>query len=110
MQRNLTSQVEREELIIRHAPRARPRSPRRGPWQGTLPYGVERIVARQTLDQYSSKLYAKWASSFALLTDTFIGETVQSADLEPAQLPGWTCFKWVDSCCCKVDENYLWVQ
>jgi hypothetical protein len=106
MQRNAASQVEREELIIRHTPRPRPRSPRRGP----LPHGVERIVEREALDQYFSKLYAKWASSFALLTDAFIGETLKSANLEPARLAEWTCFKWVDSCCCRVDENYLWVQ
>jgi hypothetical protein len=110
MQGNVATQVEREELIIRHAPRPRPRSPRRATWQGPLPLGVKAIVERAALDQHFSKLYAKWASGFALLTDAFIVETVTRANLDPARLPGWTCFKWVDSCCCKVDDNYLWVQ
>jgi len=110
MQANVATQVEKEELIIRHTPRPRPRSPQRGPWQGMLPYGVERTVARQALDPDFCKLYAKWASSFALLTEAFIGETVKGANLRPSQLSGWTCFKCAHSCCCKVDENYLWVQ
>ena len=110
MQRNAASQVEQQVVIIRHTPRNRPRSPRRSPWQGPLPPGVESIVEREALDPDFSKLYAKWASSFALLTDAFIGETVKSGNLEPARLPDWTCFKWVDCCSCKVDENYLWVQ
>jgi hypothetical protein len=110
MQGSVATQVEREELIIRHAPRPRPRSARRGPWQGPLPHGVDRIVERAALDQYYSQSYAKWASSFALLSDAFIRETVKSANLKPAQLPEWTFFKFVDCGCCKVGENYLWVQ
>jgi hypothetical protein len=106
MQSNVATQVEREELIIRHAPRPRPRSPRRRAWQGPLPRGVRGLVEREALDQYFSLLYAKWASSFALLTDAFIGETVTSS----TRLPEWTFFKFVDCGCCKVGENYLWVQ
>jgi hypothetical protein len=67
-------------------------------------------VEREALDQYFSLSYAKWASSFALLTDAFIGETVTSANLNSARLPEWTFFKFVDCACCKIDENYLWVQ
>jgi hypothetical protein len=110
MQRNVASEVEEEVLIIRHTPRSRPRSPRRSPWQGPLPHGVERIVEREALDQGYSKLYAKWASSFALLTDAFIGEIVKSASLVPARLPAWTCHKFFDCCSCNVHEDYLWVQ
>jgi hypothetical protein len=109
MQSNVASQVETEELIIRHAPRPRPRSLRRGPWQGPLPHDVERIVERAALDQYYSN-YAKWASSFAVLTDAFISETVKSANVKPARLPKWTFFPFVECGCCKVGENYLWVQ
>jgi hypothetical protein len=107
MQRNVASQVEEEVLIIRHVPRSRPRSPQQSPWQGPLPHGVKAIVERAALDQYYSKLYAKWASKFALLTDEFISRTVKSA---PTRLLEWTCYKFVDCCCCKVGENYLWVQ
>ena len=110
MQRDVASQVEREELIIRRAPRPRPRSPQRGPWQGPLSHGVERIVERAALDQYYSQSYAKWASSFALLSDAFIREKVKSANLKRPELPEWTFFKFVDCGCCKVAENYLWVQ
>jgi hypothetical protein len=110
MQGNVGTEVEREELIIRHAPRSRPRSPRRSPWQGPLPHGVEKTVEREALDQYYSQSYAKWASSFALLTDAFISEIVKRAHLEPSRLPEWTFFKFVDCGCCKVGENYLWVQ
>ena len=95
MQGNVATQVEKEELIIRHAPRPRPRSPQRGPWQGTLPYGVERIVERQALDQDFCKLYAKWASSFALLTDTFIGETVKGASLGASSIYRMDLFQMV---------------
>ena len=110
MQRNVASQVEREELIIRRAPRPRPRSPQRGPWQGPLSHGVERIVERAALDQYYSQSYAKWASSFALLSDAFIRALVKSANLKRPELPEWTFFKFVDCGCCMVGENYLWVQ
>jgi hypothetical protein len=110
MQGNVATQVEREELIIRHAPRPRPRSQLRGPWEGPLPLGVKAIVDRPALDQYYSKSYAKWASSFALLTHDFISETVNRAHLQPGQLPEWTFYKLVDCGCCKVGENYLWVQ
>jgi hypothetical protein len=110
MQTNVATQVEPEELIIRHAPRPRPRSPRRCSWQGPLPHGVEGLVEREALDQYFSQSYAKWANSFALLTDAFIGEVVKSANLNSARLPEWTCHRFFDCCSCKVDENYLWVQ
>ena len=110
MQGNAATQVEREELIIRHAPRSRPRSPRRTPWLGPLPHGVEKIVAREALDQYYSQSYAKWASSFALLTDAFIREVVTTAHLEFGRLPKWTAFELVGCGCCMVGENYLWVQ
>ena len=110
MQGNVTSQVEREELIIRHAPRPRPRTPRRGPWQGQLPQGVERIVKRDALDHVPTNLYANWASSFALLTDAFIGEIVKSASPVPARLPVWTSYKWFECCSCQVGDNYMWVQ
>jgi hypothetical protein len=108
MQGNVATQVEREELIIRHARRPRPRSPLRSPWQGALPQGVEGIVKREALDEYASKSYAKWASSFALLSDQLIGQTLKGA--QPARQLDWTFFKFVDCGCCKVDENYLWVQ
>jgi hypothetical protein len=110
MQGNVATQVEREELIIRHAPRPRPRSPRRSPWQGPPPQGIAGIVKREALDRDYSKLYAKWASSFALLTDAFVDEMVKSANLNSARLPEWTCYRFFDCCSCKVDENYLWVQ
>jgi hypothetical protein len=110
MQHNVASEVETDELIIRHAPRPRPRTPVRRPWQGPLPQGVMGIVNREALDQYLSLSYAKWASSFALLADPFIIEAVKNAKLEPARLPDWDCFKFTDSYSCKVDENYLWVQ
>jgi hypothetical protein len=110
MQSNVATQVEREELIIRHTPRPRPRSPRRRSWQGPLPHGVEGLVEREALDQYFSLSYAKWASNFARLTDEFISQTVKSASKDSPQLLEWTCFKYVDCSCCKVGENYLWVQ
>jgi len=110
MQSNAATQVEREELIIRHAPRPRPRSPRRPSWQGPLPRGVEGLVEREALDRYFSQSYAKWAGSFALLSDAFIVEMVKSAHLNSARLPEWTRPRFFDCCSCKVDENYLWVQ
>jgi hypothetical protein len=110
MQGNVATQVEREELIIRHTRRPRPRSPLRRSWQGPLPHGVEGLVEREMLDEYYSQAYAKWASSFALLTDEFIGEMVTSANLTLVSLPDWTCHKLLDCCSCKIDENYLWVQ
>jgi hypothetical protein len=110
MQRSVATQVEEEVLIIRRRPRPRPRSPRRRSWQGPLPHGVKAIVEREALDQDYSKLYAKWANSFALLTDAFIGEMVKSANLNSARLPEWTYHRLFDCCSCKVDENYLWVQ
>jgi hypothetical protein len=110
MQGNIATEVERQELIVRHAPRSRPRSPGRGPWQGPLPHGVKAIVERAALDQHYSQSYAKWASSFALLTDQLISQTVKSAPQDTGQLPQWTFFKFVDCGCCKVGENYLWVQ
>jgi hypothetical protein len=110
MQGNVATQVERDELIIRHTPRPRSRSPRRRSWHGPLPHGVKAIVDRAVLDRYYSQSYARWASSFALLTDVFIGEIVKSANLNSARLPEWTCYRFFDCCSCKVDENYLWVQ
>jgi hypothetical protein len=110
MQGNAATQIEEKELIIRHTPRPRPRSPRRSPWQGPLPHGVEGIVKRDALDRDFSKLYAKWASSFALLTDQYISQTVKSAPQDKAQLLEWSCYKLFDCCSCKVGENYLWVQ
>jgi hypothetical protein len=110
MQGNVATQVEREELVIRHAPRNRPRSPRRNPWQGTLPHGVKAIVERAALDQHYSQSYAKWASSFALLTDEFIGQATKGSPQTAVRPPEWTSYKFVDCCSCKVDENYLWVQ
>lgn len=110
MHGNAATQIEKPEMIIRHTPRPRPRSPRRNSWQGPLPDGVEGIVKRETLDRDFSKLYAKWASSFALLTHAFISETVTRAHLQPGQLPEWTFLKLFDCGWCKVGENYLWVQ
>jgi hypothetical protein len=110
MQRNVVSQVEEDVLIIRHAPRSRPRSPRRRSWQGPLPHGVEGLVEREALDQYYSQSYAKWASSFAGLADEFIGRIVKGAPQMAIRPLEWTCYKFVDCCSCKVDENYLWVQ
>ena len=49
-----------------------------------------------------------WASSFALLTKEFIAEVVKSVPV--AQRLGWTCYKFVDCCSCRVGEDFLWVQ
>jgi hypothetical protein len=110
MQRDVTNEVEREELIIRHTPRPRPRSPRRGPWQGPPPLGVAAIIKREALDPDFSKLYAKWASSFALLTDEFIRAIVRTAGERTARPLEWSCYKFVECCSCKIGDNYLWVQ
>ncbi len=110
MQRNVTSQVEREELIIRHTPRPRPRSQQRSPWQGPMPQGVTGIVKREALDRDHSKLYAKWASSFALLTDEFIGQIARGAPERATRPLEWACYRFIECCSCKVGENYLWVQ
>jgi hypothetical protein len=110
MQGNVATQVEREELIIRHTPRPRPRSPRRSPWQGPPPQDAAGIVKREALDRDYSKLYAKWASSFALLTDEFIGQIVGVAPERATQPLEWACYRFIECCSCKVDENYLWVQ
>ena len=107
MQRNVKSQVEEEVLIIRYTPRSRPRSPPQSPWQGPPPHGVKAIVERAAWDPHHSKLYAKWASSFARLTDEFIGQIVEGA---PQAAVEWTCYKFANCCSCKVGENYLWVQ
>jgi hypothetical protein len=108
MQRNVASQ--QEVMIIRHTPRSRPRSPQRSPWQGPLPHGVKATVERADLDQYLSKSYAKWASNFALLTDEFIAQSIESAPKEATRLLEWTCYKFVNCCSCMVGDNYLWVQ
>jgi hypothetical protein len=110
MQRDVAKQVETEELIIRHAPRPRSRSPRRTPWHGPPPQGVAGIVKREALDRNSNSLYAKWASSFALLTDEFIGLIVGAAPERTARPLEWACYRFVECCSCKVGENYLWVQ
>jgi hypothetical protein len=110
MQRDVISQVEREELIIRHTPRPWPRSTRRGPWQGPPPLGVAAIIKREDLDPDFSKLYAKWASTFALLTDEFIRLIVGAAGERTARPLEWSCYRLVECCSCKIRDNYLWVQ
>jgi hypothetical protein len=111
MQRSVASEVEREELIIRRGvPTSRPHTPLQSPWQGPLPHGVKAIVEREALDRDYSKSYAKWASSFALLTDDFISDVVKSTLKGAARPLEWTCFKFIDCCCCQVGENYLWMQ
>jgi hypothetical protein len=111
MQSSVADQGEGEVRIIRYAPSTlRPHSPRQSPWRAPLPKGVKTIVMRTELDQYFSASYAKWASTFALLTDEFITQVVKTARKETDRLREWTCFRFVDSCSCKVGENYLWVQ
>jgi hypothetical protein len=67
-------------------------------------------VKREVLDQVPTNVYANWASSFALLTDRFVSETMKVSPNKVSRSLEWTCYKWFECCSCKVGDNYLWVQ
>jgi hypothetical protein len=113
MESHVADQNEEINQIIRYAPWTnRPHSPSQPPWQGPPPCGVKKIMTRAALDKYWRESYIKWASSFALLTDEFIVHVFENelSRIKKLARDKWQEFPFVDSHCCKVGDDYLWVQ
>lgn len=101
------------QVLIRFAPwTTRPLSPLQSLWKGPPPEGVTKILMREALHPGYREGYAKWASSFALLSNPFLTRVFEQELKRAKQLARdeWQSFPWVDCHCCKVGDNYLWVQ
>src|SRR3954463_12490958 len=109
MQHDISNQDEVQ--IVRYAPStSRPHTPQQTSWRGPLPHGVKHIVERAALDRFFSKSYAKWASSFAMLTNEFVADALQRAPEQAVPTPDWTFYKFVDCGSCRKGNEYVWVQ
>ena len=100
MESNIADQAEDTvRVLVRFAPWTnQPHSPPQPSWKGQPPEGVTKILMREALHPGYREGYAKWASSFALLSEQYL------AQLPIKQLirDEWQSFPWVDCACCIV--------
>jgi hypothetical protein len=114
MQTHLADQNKETARLVRFGPStSRPRSPAQPPWKGSPPPAVKKIMTRDALAEHLRGQYSRWASNFALLTDTFLVQVFEREmdRIKALQRDKWTdFFPFSDWCYCKVGDDYLWVQ